>query len=83
MSRYNHCFVTVTVMFHLVKVTNPRLVTMAVFTWKKLRRLDVKTSVSDLLAVNGDELTVDLSLLFSLSCTYGQNIPVRQTVIPG
>ena len=56
---------------------------MAVFTWKKLRRLDVKTSVSDLLAVNGDELTVDLSLLFSLSCTYGQNIPVRQTVIPG
>ena len=75
---------TVTVMFHLVKVRNPRIVTMAnIFTWKKLRRLDVKTSVSDLLAVNGDELTVDLSLLFSLSCTCGQNIPVRQTVIPG
>ena len=75
---------TVTVMFHLVKVRNPRIVTMAnIFTWKKLRRLDVKTSVSDLLAVNGDKLTIDLSLLFSLSCTYGQNIPVRQTVVPG
>ena len=56
------------------------IVTTAIFTWKKLRRLEVKTSVSDLLAVNGEELTVDFSLLFSLSCTWGQNISVRQSM---